>query len=775
MTSEPRTEDLLQRAGLAVLVSVLAGVLVAGLAFPLIGGIGIAAKASAESYNSLPTELEASPLAQRSRILAADGSTIANLFLQNRVLVPLSKVPHVARKAVIAIEDARFYEHRGVDYKGLLRAAIENAEAGEVTQGGSTITQQYVKNVLLESARTDEDRKRAVEQSTGRKLREARYAMALEKRIPKDEILQRYLNIAYFGGGAYGIGTAAYRYFGVPVEQLNLPQAAMLAGIVKNPTRYDPLRNPEQAVERRNLVLRRMAELRLIPGEQAAQAAQQPLALSPKAAPNGCEGSPAPFFCDWIRSSLENDPSFGATREERQARLLRGGLTIRTTLDRNVQTAAAAAVKDTIPTDNRVATAIVIVQPGSGKVLAIAANREFGKDKKRNQTEVPLATKTPGYQPGSTFKIFTLAAALEKGLPLKTAFRAGEEYQSDVFNNPADGTFNNAEPGEGGYYDIRRATELSINTFYVKLLEQVGVMNVARMAQRLGITTLDLDPNSRNRVTELDGSFTLGTREVTPLDMANAFATIAASGVRCDPVGVVAITNSRGESQPVPPKRCEQVLDPGIANTVSDVMKGVITSGTGRAADIGRPAAGKTGTTQNFGAAWFVGYTPDLAAAVWVGDPRGISEEYSLRGVMGYDKVYGGTLPAIAWQRAMSRAHEGIPVRDFPPPSSDVVSGQETVVPDVRGMTVEEATAVLTAAGLSPVVSGTRLTYNSIPEGRVASTSPRRGRTVQRGTEVRILLSNGGNTAEEPPEEISPGGGEPVAPQPSRPGKGKKR
>ncbi|HMA47158.1 MAG TPA: biosynthetic peptidoglycan transglycosylase, partial [Frankiaceae bacterium] len=310
-------------------VTVIAGLLVAGLLLPPVAGIGLVGKASADHFLALPTELVEPPLPQDSRILAADGSVIAVLRgPANRRPVPFREIPKSLRDAVVAIEDSRFYTHNGVDPQGLLRAALRNTEAGGVKQGGSTLTQQYVKNVLIEQAPTDQERKEAASRSIDRKLREARYALALERRLTKDQILERYLNIAYFGSGGYGVGVAAQRYFDRPVSRLTLAQSALLAGLVQSPGNYDPYRYPDTAVRRRDVVLRRMAELGMITQPQAAAAQAAPLGVvqaPPSNTPDACEPSPAPFFCDYVRRSLRADPALGATQEERDRRVYQGG------------------------------------------------------------------------------------------------------------------------------------------------------------------------------------------------------------------------------------------------------------------------------------------------------------------------------------------------------------------------------------------------------------------------------------------------------------------
>jgi len=661
-----------------------AGLMLAAGAVPLVLGTGLATKSVAEHFDALPTGLPDPVLGVDSRILAADGSLVAVLHgPQNRVPVGIAQVARVMRQAIIDIEDSRFYSHHGVDYQGLARAALKNTQAGATEQGGSTLTQQYVKNVLLNDAATPDQQQAAAGKSLTRKIREARYAVALEQRWPKSRILEGYLNIAYFGNNAYGIGAAAQRYFGASVDQLSLEQSALLAGLVRGPAIYDPLHHPQAATARRNEVLARMRQLGHLTIAQEAAARAQPLGLRPvlpPAAGDPCLSSVAPFFCDYVRQILLSDKALGATRAERDHRLLEGGLTVKTSFDPAVQHAAQQAVEGTVEKTNRAAATEVIVKPGTGQVLAMAVSRDYGTAP--GQTTVALPTQ-PAFGPGSTFKVFTLAAALAQGLPLSTSYFAPACYVPTTFTigstsgrNPSDPNagcangFANADPAEAAIYAIPQATWQSVNTFYIQLEEQVGILNVAAMARTLGIPAARLAKVGPN-----DGSLTLGTEVVSPLDMATAYATLAARGLRCDPRPLTSITSPTG--QPVPftaPAPCRRVLDPAVADTVTSVLEGVLTSGTGypNAATIGRPAAGKTGTNEAFSSAWFVGYTPQLSAAVELGDPRG-GPTHPLTnitiGAQSYAHVFGGDIPALIWGRTMNTALAGHPTARLPPPA----------------------------------------------------------------------------------------------------------
>lgn len=650
----------------------LAGGLFAAAALPAVGGTGWLAKAAADSYIVLPSELDTPPLAQGSRLVAADGSPIATFFAEDRQEVPLADIPLVTRQALIDIEDARFYDHHGLDVRGTVRALATDLGVGSTRQGGSTLTQQYVKNVLVETADTKEAQAEARAPTLSRKVRELRYALTLDRKLSKDEILARYLNIAYFGDGAYGIAAAARHYFGIGVQQLNLAQSAMLAGLVEGPALNDPLQHPDRALARRNVVLDRMAGLGDITPAQAQAAAATPLALQPTTTPQGCEASSVPFFCDFVKTSLLNDPQFGATPEERTSRLYRGGLTVTTTLVPSVQAAAQDAVDSAVPRDSSFAAAVDVVGPGTGAVQAMAVNRNYGDDSAANQTKVNLATGGGGgFQAGSTFKVFVLAAALQQGLPLSTTIDAPQRYTSAKFSDFQGGrqtayTVSNAGDSEAGRFDLVQATWESVNTYYVQLEERTGLDGPAALAEAFGVRRADGKPLARVP------SLTLGTNEVSPLAMAGAYAGLAAHGSFCPPRGVSAITDRAGQPVGSFDPACKQVLDPDVADRVTSVLRGVVDGPdpgrTGRAAQLDRPAAGKTGTTEGYGAAWFTGFTPDLAAAVWIGDPTG-GNAHPLRNVTingtYYRQVYGGDLPARIWRQTVSGALADAPVAEF--------------------------------------------------------------------------------------------------------------
>src|SRR5947209_17399232 len=379
-----RRNAVTQRVALLTAVAAVAGILLAGMLLPVVGGVGLLARTGANDFESLPSVLKESPLPQVSRILAADGSTIATFYAEDRVAAPLSQVPDVMQKALIAIEDVRFYEHHGVDFKGSLRALLHNSSSGSVQQGGSTLTQQYVKNMLIESGQPG-----ANADTLARKAREARYALTLERTLTKQQILERYLNIAYFGDGAYGVGTAAQHYFGVPVSKLTLPQSAMLAGLVQSPGAYDPVVHPQAARARRDTVLAQMVRYHFVSQADYESAVATPVTLDLHKQGNGCEASRYPYFCDYVEHVIKTSQAFGPTPTARSNFLERGGLTIRTTLRPQVQQAADTAMHHYVHSHEPagVAGAEAVVEPGTGKVLAISVSPAYGSSPKDHQND----------------------------------------------------------------------------------------------------------------------------------------------------------------------------------------------------------------------------------------------------------------------------------------------------------------------------------------------------------------------------------------------------
>ncbi len=510
------TSRVLSHLGVMAIVAVVMGVVVAGLAIPFAGLVGIAARDVSRTMDDLPTELTVEPLAQKTRIVDGAGNTIANLYDENRINVSLGQVSRTMVKSIVAIEDYRYYEHGALDLKGTLRALVTNQASGGVVQGGSSITQQMVKLTLVSQADTKAERAAATEESFARKIRELRYAIAFEEQYSKDWILERYLNLAYFGDGAFGIQSAARHYFDKNAADLDLAESALLAGIVKNPSELDPTNSPDAAIERRNVVLDRMAQLNVISEKKAEKTKRTKIDLDLQPSDNGCVNSRAPFFCDYVVNYLMKDPSLGKSREARKQMLRTGGLTIRTTIDLRYQDAADQAVRDNVnPTDSAIG-GLAMVEPGTGEVKALAQSRPMGGNKELGQTFLNYVVPqeygdSNGFQPGSTFKVFVLAQALAQGVPPDYSLSVpaqefipesefGQEdcpYQSTGVWDPVN------FDASGGTYDLYSGTQNSVNTFFANLELITGLCKPYELAKDMGIV---LTNPSGERVP----SFTLG-------------------------------------------------------------------------------------------------------------------------------------------------------------------------------------------------------------------------------------------------------------------------
>lgn len=656
--------------------AVVAGVVAAGVAMPAVGLVASVTNTAIASFESFPTNLSDPVLPQRSVIQDANGKTMAYLYEQNRVSVPLSKISKWMQQAVIAIEDSRFYEHNGVDLRGTMRAFFTNQGSGSIQQGGSTITQQLVKMTLLNNAKTKEEQIAATERSPERKLREARYAIALEQRKTKAEILAGYLNIAYYGSGAYGVQVAAETYFRTSAAKLSLVQAATLAGAVNEPGAFDPIRHPEASQRRRDEVLARMRDLGYITTAQyqEAKAVSVKSMVHPRFISNGCPTSSSPYFCDYALNYIRNDDAFGATRRARIRLLETGGLNIRTTLTPQAQRSAQGSVNGHIPIGDpsHKAAAISMVEPGTGRVIAMAQNTKWGTDgigKTTYNYNVRASDGgTIGFQSGSSFKPFTLASALTQGMsPYTSIYSPGiatfSGFQDCDGYSFGSWTVKNASIGEAGTFDMYSGTAMSVNTFFVGLEKMTGLCQQAQIAEALGVRRGDGEPLN------VVPSFVLGANEVVPLDMAGAYAAFANDGVWCKPDPIERITRFDGEDVYTMTPRCTRVLRTDVARQLTTLLHGPVSGGgTAPNAYFGRDIAGKTGTTDSSAAVWFVGYSPQISAAVWVGDPRG-GYKYPLSNVVingsYYGTVYGATLPAPIWRQAMTGASEGMPYRSF--------------------------------------------------------------------------------------------------------------
>lgn len=752
-----------QSIGLLAAVSVVAGVVMAIALLPIVGGAGLAARSVTNAFDRLPSDLTAKPLPQVSRVVAANGQTIATFYSQDRFNVPLTKIPVTMQRAIIDIEDVRFYEHGGIDVKGTVRALLRNGATGTVTQGGSTLTQQYVKNVLVENARTKTQRLAATADTLARKVREAKYAIELEHKLTKNQILERYLNIVYFGDGAYGIGAAARHYFNEPVTALTLPQSALLAGLVQSPEAYNPRFYPQLATERRNTVLAQMLKYHSITQQDYNIAAATPVQLNVHQQPNDCVSSKYPYFCDYVKHVFENTPSLGLSL------LRRGGLTVTTTLSPKIERAAQRGVHQYVHAHepSHVASAEAVVQPGTGQVKAIAVSTPYGDNSKLGENSIDYAVdqdyggSTYGFHAGSTFKLFVLAAALKEGIPLGTRIHAPSAITVTGYRtcSGADaGVYNlhNAGDSESGTFNLETGTWFSVNTFFAQLEQRTGLCTPVRLAQEMG-----MQPSNGGNIPQVP-SFVLGSAAgFTPLDLAGAYATMAAHGQYCTPIAITSIVDRQGQAYPVPQSQCSQVVPPGLANTVTAILQGVLTvpgaTGTEDALT-GRPAAAKTGTVDNYDGSWFAGYTPQLAAAVWAGIPSSPNKSLGGLTIGGrfYGQVFGATLAGRIWQATMNAALRGVPPVAFSGLDRYYFVGVRHAVPDVIGLSVRAAEAELRQDGFNPVLGGA--TDSSVPVGDVASTSPGAGAQAGTGTTVTVYVSNGqqGPPTSQPTTTVSP-------------------
>lgn len=749
MSKPGRRPSVLSHLAVMAVVAAILGVLTAGLAIPFAGVIGVAAKDVSKGMVNLPDELEAKELAQKTRIYDVNGNLIASLYDQNRINVGLRQISRKMVEAIVSIEDDRYYQHGALDIRGTIRAFVTNQASGSV-QGGSSITQQMVKQTLLNQAETKEEAAAATDDTYARKLRELRYAIAFEKNYSKDWILERYLNIAYFGDGAYGIQSAAQHYFSKNAKNLNYLQSATLAGLVKNPTGYDPTNSPERSLNRRNVVLDRMAQLNVITQEQADKLKERPLGLDIDPSPNGCQQSRAPFFCDYAVNYLLKDKSLGETVKDRKRLLQSGGLTIHTTLDMEYQDGADAAVQAHVnPTDQAIG-GLAMVEPGTGYVRALAQSRPMGKNKAIGETYLNYVVPAKygdanGFQAGSTFKAFVLAAAINQNIPLSTQISApdsmnipDEEFETCDGPYAGDGEGWNVSNSTGsGTFNLYTGTQQSVNTFFAQLEVETGMCEPIELAEKMGI---------KLPITQQVPSWILGVSDTNPLTMAEAYATFAARGKHCDALPVTQILAADGSTVKDYPTSCETVMPGVTADAVNDVLRGVMEGdGFGAGLALDKPSAGKTGTNNSNMAVWFVGYTPQIATAAMVAGANSLGHWVSLNGqtVGGsyIGEAFGSTVAGPIWGEAMAAISDRLDYEDFRAPAGDEIAGVLTSVPDVTGMSVKDARAELESYGFVTELAG--YVDSEVALDAVAGTSPAAGTSLGSGDTVGIYQSTG--------------------------------
>ena len=648
-------------------------------------------------------------LSQGSKVLAADGSVLAELDgAQRREPVRLDRLPRHVTQAVLAAEDANFYDHGGVDPSAVFRALVRNAQGGR--QGGSTITQQLAKLNYTNSERT-----------FLRKLREVQYAVRLENRYSKDELLERYLNQVYFGDGAYGLAAAAQVFFATAPEQLSPAQAATLAGKIRAPEALDPRRRPDRVVERRDQVLDNMRKRGWLDEQQVREGKSTPLEVAPETP----FGGRAPHFVEYVKREVAGLTELGGSPESRAKRLFTGGFTIKTTLDLKALDAATAAVQAALPDPADPDAAVASVVPGDGAIRVLFGGRDFATRK------FDLASQGRR-QPGSSFKPYVYLAAVAGGLDPRSTFDAtspkqlvyrGERYTVDNYE------------GEGsGRSDLDNAMAHSINTVFAQLILEIEPGAVVRTAETLGIA--DVDENVGSRPAIALGGLRKG---VTPLEQAVAFATFAAKGVHAEPYAVTEILDRQGRQLFKRQPKTRQVFDDKEVGVLNAALLRVVREGTGKGAAIGRPVAGKTGTTQEYGDAWFVGFVPQLATSVWVGHPDGIVPMTNVHG----RAVTGGSFPAAIFAGTMRDALAGLPPQEIftaspddlglarndiapPPPGPGTVPTTATTAPSTTTTTLfpDLPSTTLPPASPTPTVVGTTTTTTTPRRGGPTTTQP---------------------------------------------------
>lgn len=792
---------------LALLVcGVLAGVLTAAAAFPLVGLAGMVAEDSVASFESLPTELTKPSLPQTSYVYASDGKTlITSFYEENRREVTLDEVSPLMIEALLAAEDSKFYEHNGVDWAGIIRAAVANQ--GGDSQGASTLTMQFVRNTLIYSASTIDEVIEASEDTYDRKLREARYAMAIEESMSKDDILEGYLNVIYLGNQAYGVHAGSYAYFNKPPSDLTLAEAATLASLPKFPSYADGLLDGEGddslIMDRRNWVLQRMVDLDSITQAEADEAIAQPLALDPRPVRSECVDVATPnwgFFCDYFKQWWSEQELFGETERDRISLLKRGGYRIVTSLDADLQNAATEKLSDRVSVNNPAVLGSVTITPGTGHVRAMAVNRVYSLDQTDNgprtdgddskpsnypNTTIPLLSgndKVTGYPAGSTFKIFTMLAALEEGWPLKTRIPSPGKYESRIYGSsiqePASCPYKRGDiypwcpTNDGGWsaapMNMWGMFGRSSNTAFVQLQELVGTSKAVDIAERSGITFY---PNSgvglakENDTLDGYGTFTLGFDATTPLAMAEAYATVAAGGKHCNPLPVMQIIDSHGaEWTEATEPQCDQAYDKEVAYAAVSAGRCVVgqnpegsqcSGGTASAytSDFGRPLFGKTGTSDSNRAYWFLASTPNATTATFVGDTDSTHR----------DNVATNDLKDAVRSTGVSilkTAVKDLEKEDWPKPSNTMINGKNLVsIPSIGCEDPDSARSKVAGAGFDAAIAPGQ--YDSeCEEGQAFSTSMTG--SAPKGSPIYILISNGSDyeDPEDEDDEGGPGGGD---------------
>ncbi len=743
----------------------LASVILAALLFPVVGGVGLISNRASDVVANGSAQLVEGEVPAVTTMVDAKGNPIAWLYSQRRFEVPSDKIADTMKLAIVSIEDKRFAEHNGVDWKGTLTGLAGYASGDVDTRGGSTLEQQYVKNYqLLVIAQTDAEKRAAVETTPARKLREIRMALTLDKTFTKPEILTRYLNLVSFGNGAFGIQDAAQTYFGIDASQLNWQQAALLAGMVQSTSTLNPYTNPDGALARRNLVLDTMIDN--VPGkaDELRAAKQEPLGIlpQPNELPRGCiAAGDRAFFCDYVQEYLARA---GISKDQ----LARGGYLIKTTLDPDVQNSVKGAVDSLAAPDiNGIASVMSVVLPGKNAhpVVAMVSNRTYGLNSAVGETMQPQPFSLAGDGAGSIFKIFTTAAALDMGMGINANLDAPARFEAKGLGSggakgcPRDTWCVQNDGNYRGSMSVTDALAQSPNTAFAKLISQVGVQRTVDMAVKLGLrsyaepgTARPYDPETNESLADFIkrqnlGSFTLGPIQVNALELSNVAATLASGGTWCPPNPVDKLYDRNGNEVSVTTETCDQVVPEGLANTLSNALSKDDVSGTaaGSARAVGwdLPSSGKTGTTEAHRSSGFLGYTNRYAAAAYIYDDSTTPSDlcsFPLR-QCGDGNLYGGNEPARTWFSAMKPIATNFGDVALPPTDPRYVDGGPgSRVPTVSGLTQDAARTRLKESGFQVADQATPVNSTS-PAGTVVGTSPG-GQTIP-GSIITIQISNG--------------------------------
>jgi membrane peptidoglycan carboxypeptidase len=797
-----RDRSLFANAAALLICGVLAGVVVAAAAFPAIAMGGLAMKSGSDAYGGLPSQLQVLQSPQISYVYASDNKTlIATIYDENRHDVGLAQIPLVMQRAIIAAEDERFYDHHGVDLQGIARAYVAN-QGTDDSQGASTLTMQYVRQALTYFSDSPGAIIAATEHSNVRKLKEIKYALTLETHLNKDQILERYLNIAAFGHSAYGVYAASQVYFNKEPKNLTLGEAALLAGLVKAPSTYDPTTTTgrKAALERRQYVLSQMVLNKYATQEEADAAAKTPLKITGNRTPNGCVATKKNdwgFFCDYLRRWWQEQEAFGPDASQRETKLKSGGYRIVTTLDPKIQASAKSNIEKRLKTGKSDALMMAAIEPGTGRIKAMAVNRKYGLDTSHNGTSTDPAkrklgikgtyptTTNPlmsgggditGYKMGSTFKIFTMVAALEKGYTLDYPIVAKSPYQSKYVVEADSPTAcgdkihwcpKNATPDwMNGMRNMWTGFGRSVNTYFVPLEERVGAENAVAVAKKMGMqfrakgtkdAPADYEFANNKDLTPSWGPFTLGVSDAVPLELANAYATLAADGKYCAPIPVVKIIDHDGhELVDAAKPQCKQVIKPEIARAAVDAARCPVddqstlgkcdgSTGPGIRGVVGKPVFGKTGTSDANWTATLALSTRQLAIAATMADPDRAEPNHQMTSYLVNMAVAYTMKDALKGQKSMK----------FATPSAKYTTGKRVDIRSVTCKSVDEARSILRGQGFQVEVDSHQVN-SSCPAGSVAGTEPD-GSTIEDGY-VLLKISNGHAPGPPTPNPGQPGG-----------------